>query len=247
MYKIVLIRHGESDWNKKDLFTGWTDVDLTALGVSQAKEAGEVLRDKKYFFDVCYTSFLQRAIKTSNIVLDEMGLMWIPTIKDWRLNERHYGNLQGLNKKEMAKKFGEEQVLLWRRSYDVAPPEIKKNNPFNQLKDPRYSFLKKPVLCESLKDVVLRTAPFWDKVIIPELKKGKKILVAASGNSLRAIIKRLNNISDKDIVNYNIPYATPMVYELDKNFKVKKWYYLGDEKKIASIINEVKNQGTAKK
>lgn len=247
MYKIVLIRHGESDWNKKDLFTGWTDVDLTPLGATQAKEAGILLRDKKYSFDVCYASFLKRAIKTSNIILEEMNLMWIPTIKDWRLNERHYGNLQGLNKKEMAEKFGEEQVLVWRRSYDIAPPEIKKSNPFNQLKDPRYAFLKKPVLCESLKDVVLRTTPFWDKVIIPELKKGKKILLAASGNSLRAIIKRLNNISDKDIANYNIPCAIPMVYELDKNFKVKKWYYLGDEKKISAMINAVKNQGKIKK
>lgn len=247
MYKIVFVRHGQSDWNKKDLFTGWTDVDLTPLGVSQAKEAGQVLKENKYFFDVCYTSFLKRAIKTANIVLEEMNLMWLPMVKDWRLNERHYGNLQGLNKKEMAKKFGEEQVLIWRRSYDVAPPAIKKDNPFNQLKDKQYSFLKKPVLCESLKDVVIRTTPFWDKVIIPELKKGKKILIAASGNSLRAIIKRLNNISDKEIVNYNIPYATPMVYELDKNFKVKKWYYLGDEKKISAMINEVKNQGKAKK
>lgn len=247
MYKIVLVRHGQSDWNKKELFTGWTDVDLTPLGISQAKEAGKVLKENKYFFNVCYTSFLKRAIKTANIVLEEMNLMWIPMIKDWRLNERHYGNLQGLNKKEMAKKFGEEQVLLWRRSYDVSPPAILKSNPFNQLKDVQYSFLKNPVLGESLKDVVARTIPFWDKVIIPELKKEKKILITASGNSLRAIIKRLNNISDKDISDHNVPYATPMIFELDKNFAVKKWYYLGNEKKIAAIIKEVKNQGKAKK
>lgn len=247
MYKIVLIRHGESEWNKKGLFTGWTDVDLTPLGVEQAKEAGQILKKNKYFFDVCYTSLLKRAIKTSNIILEEMDLMWIPIIKDWRLNERHYGNLQGLNKKEMAIKFGEEQVLLWRRSYDVAPPEIKKNNIYNQLNDKRYAFLKKPVLGESLKDTVKRTIPFWNKIIIPNLKNNKKILISASGNSLRAIFKKLNNISDSDIVNSNLPYAVPIVFELDNNFKTKEWYYLGDKKKINELIKEIKNQGKVKK
>lgn len=247
MYKIVLLRHGESEWNQKGLFTGWTDVDLTPLGVEQAKEAGKILKDKKYSFDLCFTSFLKRAIKTSSNILEEMGLLWIPVVKDWRLNERHYGNLQGLNKKEMSEKFGEEQVLIWRRSYDVRPPEIKKNNPYNQSKLPQYSFLKKPILSESLKDVVKRADIFWQKIIIPNLKSGKKILIAASGNSLRAIIKKLNNISDKDIAELNIPYSTPIVYELDKNFKVIKWYYLGDKKKIDALINEVKNQGKVKK
>ncbi len=247
MYKIVLIRHGESEWNKKGLFTGWTDVDLTSTGVSQVKEAGKILREQKYSFDVCYTSLLKRAIKTSNIILEELDLLWIPLIKDWRLNERHYGDLQGLNKKETAKKFGENQVLLWRRSYDIAPPPIKKNNPFNQSQDPRYAFLKKEVVGESLKDVVKRSTPFWEKVIMPELKKGKKILISASGNSLRSIVKKLNNISDQDITHHNIPCAVPIVYEFDKNFKVKKWYYLGDQKKIATMIDEVKNQSKIKK
>lgn len=246
MYKIVLIRHGESEWNKKGLFTGWTDVDLTPLGIKQAKEAGKLLKKNKFSFDLCYTSFLKRAIRTSNLILEEMNLMWIPVIKDWRLNERHYGNLQGLNKKETAKKFGEEQVLLWRRSYDIPPPKIKKSNLYNQIDDPRYLFFKKPVLGESLEDVVHRTMPFWNKVIIPKIKSGQKILISASGNSLRAIMKGLNNISEIDIVNFNIPYSVPMVYELDKNFKVIKWYYLGDSKKIKKIIEEIKNQGKAK-
>lgn len=246
MYKIVLIRHGESEWNKKGLFTGWTDVGLTPLGVKQAKEAGQIFKEKKFFFDICYTSFLQRAIKTSNIILEEMNLMWIPIIKNWRLNERHYGNLQGLNKRKMAKKFGEEQVLLWRRSYNVRPPEIKKSNPFNQVKDVRYEFLSKPILGESLEDVVGRVMSFWNKIIVPEVKNGRRILISASGNSLRAIVKNLNNISNEDIVNFNIPYGVPMVYELDKNFKVIKWYYLGDPKKIKKITEEIKNQGKAK-
>lgn len=246
MYKIVLIRHGESEWNKKGLFTGWTDVDLTPLGVKQAKEAGQILKKNKFSFDLCYTSLLKRAIRTSDLILEEMDFMWIPVIKDWRLNERHYGNLQGLNKKEMAKKFGEEQVLLWRRSYDVRPPIIKKNNLYHQLNDIRYAFLRKPVLSESLKDVVGRTMPFWNKVIIPKIKLGQKILISASGNSLRAIVKKLNNISEEDIINFNIPYGVPMVYELDKNFQVIKWYYLGDPKKIKEITEEIKNQGKAK-
>ncbi len=247
MYKIVLIRHGESEWNKKGLFTGWVDVGLTSLGLKQAKEAGKLLRDNGFIFDVSYTSYLKRAIKTLNIILEEMGLMWIPVIKDWRLNERHYGDLQGLNKKETAKKFGEGQVLLWRRSYDVRPPDIKKNNPFNQIKDFRYKFLSKPILGESLGDVVGRVMFFWNKTIIPEMKKGRNILISASGNSLRAIVKNLNNISNEDIVNLNIPYGVPMVYELDKNFKVSKWYYLGDKKKIDALVKEIRNQGKIKK
>ncbi len=246
MYKIVLIRHGESEWNKKGLFTGWTDVDLTPLGVKQAKEAGRILKKNGFHFDVSYTSLLKRAIKTLNIILEEMDLLWVPVIKDWRLNERHYGNLQGLSKKEMAKKFGEEQVLLWRRSYDVPPPEIKRSNFYNQIDDVRYEQLKKPVLKESLKDVVSRTMPFWNKIIIPKIKAGEKILISASGNSLRAIVKSLNNVSDKDIIDFNLPYGVPMVYELDKNFKVIKWRYLGDPKKIKKLVDEIKNQGKVK-
>lgn len=246
MYKIVLIRHGESEWNRKGLFTGWTDVDLTPLGVRQAKEAGQILKSKGFYFDISYTSYLKRAIKTLNIILEEMDLMWIPVIKDWRLNERHYGNLQGLNKKEMAKKFGEEQVLMWRRSYNIPPPEIKKSNPYNQLNDVRYSFLKKPVLGECLKDVNKRAVIFWKKFIIPDLKAGKKIIISASGNSIRSIKKYLDNLTDAEIIKINLPYGVPMVYELDKNFKVIKWYYLGDPKKIKKITEEIKNQGKAK-
>ncbi|MFA5644248.1 MAG: 2,3-diphosphoglycerate-dependent phosphoglycerate mutase [Patescibacteria group bacterium] len=243
MYKIVLIRHGQSEWNKKGLFTGWTDVDLTPLGVKQAKEAGQILKKNNYYFDLCYTSFLKRAIKTLDIILEEMNLVWLPVVKDWRLNEKHYGDLQGLNKKEMAKKFGEEQVLLWRRSYNVRPPEIKKSNPYNQTNSACYSFLKKPVLAESLEDVVKRTMFFWNKVITSEIKAGKKILISASGNSLRAIVKGLNCISDEDIVNLDIPYSVPIVYELDRNLKVIKWYYLGDKKKIDKLVAEIKDQG----
>lgn len=247
MYKIVLIRHGESEWNKKGLFTGWTDVDLTPLGVKQAKEAGQVLKKAGFFFDISYTSFLKRAIKTLNIILEEMDLMWIPVIKDWRLNERHYGDLQGLNKKDMAKKFGEEQVLLWRRSYDIPPPKIKKSNPFNQLNDIRYSFLKEPILSECLKDVNKRAVIFWKKFIIPDLKSGKKIIISASGNSIRSIKKYLDNLTDAEIIKIDIPYGVPMVYELDKNFKLLTWHYLGDPKRIKETVNEIKNQGKLNK
>lgn len=247
MYKIVLIRHGESEWNKKGLFTGWTDVDLTSLGIKQAKDAGKTLKSKKYTFDLCFTSYLKRAIKTLDIVLEEMDLMWVPVFKNWRLNERHYGNLQGLNKVQMAKKFGEEQVLLWRRSYDIRPPDIKKNNKYNQLKEEKYKILEEPVFAESLKDVVARTVPFWKKNIIPALKSGKKILISASGNSLRSIVKYLDNLTNEEIVKLNLPYATPLVYELDKNFKKIKSYYLGDPKKIKSLVESIKNQGKIKK
>ncbi len=247
MYKIVLVRHGESEWNKKGLFTGWTDVNLTPMGIKQAKEAGKILKSKKYSFDLCFTSLLKRANKTLNIVLEEMDLLWLPVFKTWRLNERHYGNLQGLNKIQMARKFGEEQVFIWRRSYDIRPPEIKKSNKYNQLKDPRYNFLEKPILSESLKDVVARVIPFWDKDIIPALKSGKKIIIAASGNSIRAIIKHIDIVSEEEISNINIPVAIPLVYELNKNFKKIKSYYLGDPKKIKSLINISKNQGSIKK
>lgn len=247
MYKIVLIRHGESEWNKKGLFTGWTDVDLTPLGMKQAKDAGVLLKNKKYEFDLCFTSLLKRANKTLNIVLEEMNLLWLPVFKTWRLNERHYGDLQGYDKIQMAKKFGEEQVFIWRRSYDVRPPDIKKNNKFNQLKDPRYKFLEESVLAESLKDVVSRVLPFWEKEVLPAIKSGKKIIIAASGNSIRAIIKHLDKASEDEISKTNIPVATPLVYELDKNFKKIKSYYLGDPKKVKALIEDSKNQGKIKK
>lgn len=246
MYKIVLIRHGESEWNKSNRFAGWSDVDLTSDGIKGAQEAGKVLKEKKYQFDICYTSLLKRAIKTANLILEEINLLWIPMKKDWRLNERHYGDLQGANRKEIAKKFGEEQLLLWRRSYSVRPPEMKKGHPFNKEKGAIYDFLKKPILSESLKDVVSRVMPFWKKEILSELKKNKKVLIVASGNSIRALTKYLNNMSEEEIMGINIPYATPMVYELDKNFKVIKWYYLGDQKKIKATIDSIKNQGKIK-
>lgn len=247
MYKIVLIRHGESEWNKSNRFAGWSDVDLTASGIKGAQEAGRILKEKKYSFDVCYTSLLKRAIKTANLILEEMDFLWIPMKKDWRLNERHYGDLQGANRIEIAKKFGEEQLLLWRRSYDVCPPEMKKNHSFNKEKGSKYDFLKKQILAESLKDVVSRVLPFWKKEVLSELRRNKKVLIVASGNSIRALTKYLNNMSEQEIMGINIPYATPMVYELDKNFKVIKWYYLGDQKKIKATIDSIKNQGKINK
>lgn len=246
MYKIVLIRHGESEWNKKNLFAGWSDVDLTSFGVEQAKEAGVILKKKKFSFDLCFTSLLKRAIKTSSFILEEMDLMWIPVTKDWRLNERHYGDFQGKNRKDIAKKFGEEQLLLWRRSYNVRPPEIKGRELVKQKNDPRYSFFKKQILSEALKDVVKRVVPFWKKDILPNIKTGRKILITASGNSIRALTKYLNNMSETEILKINIPYGVPMVYELDKNFKVIRWYYLGDPKKIRKLEEEIKNQGRTK-
>ena len=246
MYKIVFIRHGESEWNKKGKFTGWVDVNLSPAGFKQSRKAGALLKKEKFSFDLCFTSYLRRTVKTATIILDEMDLLWVPTIKDWRLNEKHYGCLQGLNKKEMAKKYGEDQVLLWRRSYNIAPPEIKDNSPYNQMKDPRYGFLKKPILSESLKDVENRVIALWKKEIISNLKSGKKILVVASGNSLRALFKNLNNMSEKEIINFNIPVAIPMVCDFDENFKLKKWSYLGNQKEIKKMINNVVKQGKIK-
>lgn len=246
MYKIVLIRHGESEWNKSGKFTGWVDVNLSPLGFKQSRKIGALLKKEKFSFDLCFTSFLRRTVKTATIILDEMDLLWLPMIKDWRLNEKHYGCLQGLNKKEIAKKYGEEQVLLWRRSYNIAPPAIKISSPYNQMTDSRYSFLKKPVLTESLKDVEDRVIPFWKKEVLPNLKANKKILIVASGNSLRALMKYLDNISERDIVNFNIPVAIPMVCEFDKNFKLKKWSYLGNKEEIKKLINDTIKQGKIK-
>ena len=245
MLKLVLLRHGESVWNEKGLFTGWTDVDLSSRGLLEASSAGKKLKKAGFSFDLAYVSFLKRAIKTLNIVLEEMDLLWLPTIKDWRLNERHYGNLQGLNKQQTAKKFGEEQVKIWRRSYDVRPPEIDNKNKYNQKDDVRYQDIKVPS-AESLKDVVLRVTPWWKKEALPLLRKGKKILVTASGNSLRALVKYLEAMSENEIVEFNIPTGIPLVYELDKNLQPVKRYYLASAKELKAAIDKVKNQGKKK-
>jgi len=244
MHKVVLLRHGESEWNKLNLFTGWTDVDLSEKGVEEAHQAGKVLKQEGYTFDIAFTSVLKRAIKTLYIVLEEMDLMWIPVIKSWRLNERHYGALQGLNKAETAEKYGMEKVKLWRRSYDVPPPPLDENDERYPGKDPRYKDLdKKDIpLTESLKLTVERFLPYWHETIAPTIKSGKKVIIAAHGNSLRALVKYLDNISDEDIVELNIPTGIPLVYELDDELKPIKHYYLGDEEAINAAINAVAKQ-----
>jgi len=248
MYKVVLLRHGESTWNKENRFTGWTDVDLSEKGLQEAKKAGQVLKQEGYTFNLAYTSVLKRAIRTLWITLDEMDLMWIPVIRNWRLNERHYGALQGLNKAETAQKFGEDQIKIWRRSYDIQPPALEKTDERYPGKDPRYSDLKKNELplTECLKDTVARFVPYWEGTIAPSIKKGKKVLITAHGNSLRALVKYLNNIPENEIVELNIPTGIPLVYELDKNLKSIKSYYLGDQDEIAKAAAAVANQGKAK-
>jgi 2,3-bisphosphoglycerate-dependent phosphoglycerate mutase len=247
MYKLVLVRHGQSSWNKANRFTGWMDVGLTLKGEAEAKSAGKILKQKKYTFDYAYTSLLKRAIRTLNIISKQMGLKKIPVTKDWRLNERHYGNLIGLNKAETLKKFGEKQYMLWRRGYATRPPRMNNNNPYYKTinNDSRYKNIKVP-LTECLKDVVARVVPYWNKEIAPQIKSGKKIIISASGNSLRALIKYLDKISDKDIMGLDLPTGVPLVYELDKNLKPIRHYYLGDKKKIAAAIAAVKNQGKNK-
>lgn len=244
MYKVVLLRHGESEWNKLNLFTGWTDVDLSEKGIEEAHQAGKVLKEEGYTFDIAFTSVLKRAIKTLYIVLEEMDLMWIPVVKSWRLNERHYGALQGLNKAETAEKYGMEKVKLWRRSYDVPPPPLDENDDRYPGKDPRYKDLdKKDIpLTESLKSTVERFLPYWHETIAPTIKSGKKVIIAAHGNSLRALVKYLDNISDEEIVELNIPTGIPLVYELDDNLKPIKHYYLGDQEAINAAINAVAKQ-----
>ncbi|MCA6071454.1 MAG: 2,3-diphosphoglycerate-dependent phosphoglycerate mutase [Endomicrobium sp.] len=248
MYKVVLIRHGESVWNKENKFTGWTDVGLSEKGNEEALKAGEQLKKDGFTFDLAYTSVLSRAIKTLWNVLNAMDLVWIPVIKNWRLNERHYGALQGLNKAETAEKYGEGQVKIWRRSYDIPPLALDKNDERYPGKDARYAGLPKGELplTECLKDTVARVAPYWEKEIIPQVKAGKKIIIAAHGNSLRALVKYLDNISDNDIVNLNIPTAMPLVYELDENLKPIKNYYLGDPEAVKKAMESVVNQGKAK-
>ncbi len=244
MYKVVLLRHGESEWNKKNLFTGWTDVDLTEKGREEAKTAGELMLEAGFVFDIAYTSVLKRAINTLHIALAEMDLLWIPEIKSWRLNERHYGALQGLNKAETAEKYGEEQVLLWRRSYDVPPPALTKDDERYPGFDPRYKDLSEDELplTESLKDTVARFVPYWKNEIAPTIKSGKRVIIAAHGNSLRALVKYLDNVTEEEIVKLNIPTGVPLVYELDENLKPIKHYYLGDQEKIQAKINAVANQ-----
>jgi len=248
MYKLVLIRHGESIWNKENLFTGWYDVDLSEKGKGEAKEAGELLKKEGYAFDIAFTSVLKRAIRTLWAVLDGMDLMWIPVCRDWRLNERHYGALQGLNKAETAAKYGDDQVKIWRRAYDTPPPALEENDERNPSKDPRYKDLSKNEipLTECLKDTVDRVLPYWEETIAPAIKSGKKVLIAAHGNSLRALVKYLDNISDDEIVGMNIPTGMPLVYELDEDLKPTNRYYLGDPEKVKKAMEAVANQGKAK-
>jgi len=248
MKKLVLLRHGESSWNKENRFTGWTDVDLSEKGAKEAKQAGVLLKREGFVFDLAYTSVLKRAIRTLWLTLDEMDLMWIPVYNSWRLNEKHYGALQGLNKSETALKYGEEQILIWRRSYDIAPPALEKNDPRYPGLDARYKDLKPKELplTECLKDTVVRFLPFWHKTITPVVKSGKRVIIAAHGNSLRALVMYLDNISKEKIVNLNIPTGLPLVYELNDNLKPLKSYYLGDPEQVKKAMEAVANQGKAK-
>ena len=248
MHKLVLVRHGESKWNEENRFTGWTDVDLSPKGRHEAKEAGEALKAGGYTFDVAYTSLLKRAIRTLWIVLDEMDLMWIPVHRSWRLNERHYGALQGLNKAETAAKFGEGQVKVWRRSYDIRPPELTASDERYPGSDPRYRNLSKTELplSECLKDTVARFLPLWHYTIAPAIHQGQKVLIAAHGNSLRALVKYLDQVSEQDIVELNIPTGMPLVYELDDKLKPINRYYLGDPEKVKAAMEAVAAQGKKK-
>ena len=248
MYKIVFMRHGESVWNRENRFTGWVDVDLTDKGVAEAREAGRILKDAGFEFDLTYTSVLKRAIRTLWVTLDEMDRMWLPVVHSWRLNERHYGALQGLDKAETAARYGDEQVLVWRRSYDTPPLPLDPGDPRTSYDDPRYAGLAREQipLTECLKDTVARVLPFWNESIAPAIRAGRQILVSAHGNSLRALIKHLDNISDADIVGLNIPNGQPLVYELDADLKPIKRYYLGDAAAIEAAMQAVANQGKAK-
>ena len=245
MRKLVLLRHGESDWNRENRFTGWTDVDLSQQGIAEARAAGKLLKSEGYAFDLAFTSVLKRAIRTLWLALDELGQMWLPVEKSWRLNERHYGALQGLNKAEMAAKFGEEQVLVWRRSYDVRPDPLDVHDPRYEGKDPRYAGAQVP-RTECLKDTVARVVPYWAGSIGPAVRSGKRVLVAAHGNSLRALVKHLDDISDEAIVKENIPTGAPLVYELDDSLKPLRHYYLGNPDEIARRVASVAAQGKVK-
>jgi 2,3-bisphosphoglycerate-dependent phosphoglycerate mutase len=245
MRKLVLLRHGESEWNRDNRFTGWVDVDLSPAGIAEARAGGRLLKAEGYAFDLSYTSVLKRAIRTLWIALDELNQMSLPEEKSWRLNERHYGALQGLNKAEMAAKFGDEQVLVWRRSYDTPPPPLDPDDPRYEGKDPRYAGVQVP-RTECLKDTVERVVPYWNATIAPQVRAGKRVLIAAHGNSLRALVKYLDNISDEKIVSENIPTGIPLVYELDDALKPLKHYYLGDPGEVARRVASVAAQGKAK-
>lgn len=247
MYKLIFVRHGQSAWNLENRFTGWTDVDLTDLGKAEAVEAGKLLKDGGYDFDIAYTSVLKRAIKTLNIIQDAMDLDWLPVVRAWQLNERHYGALQGLNKAETAKEYGEEQVMIWRRSYDVPPPALDLNDERHPRFDRRYASLTPEQLpaTESLKITLERVLPFWDSTLAPDIKSGKRLLVVAHGNSIRALVKYLDDMSEADILGLNIPTGLPLVYELDENLKPIQKYYLGDPEEAAKKAAAVANQGKA--
>jgi len=246
--KLVLLRHGESTWNKENRFTGWTDVDLSEKGLAEAKKAGELLKSEGYIFDVAFTSVLKRAIRTLWMTLDELDQMWIPVYNSWRLNERHYGALQGLNKAEMAAQFGDAQVLIWRRSYDVRPPALTPDDPRFPGSDPRYAGMDPAdvPLTECLKDTVARFLPYWHETIAPTIRAGKRVLIAAHGNSLRALVKYLDNIPDEEIVGLNIPTGVPLVYDLDADLKPLGHAYLGDPEEIRKAQEAVAKQGKAK-
>ncbi len=248
MIKLVLVRHGESTWNKENRFTGWTDVDLSARGIEEARKAGQALKDQGYTFDVAHTSVLKRAIRTLWIILDEMDLMWIQVYRTWRLNERHYGALQGLNKSEMAAQYGEEQVFIWRRSFDIQPPSLTKDDERYPGHDRRYQELdpRDIPLTESLKDTIARFMPYWHEVLAPTLKSGKRVIVAAHGNSLRALVKYLDDIPDAEIVGLNIPTGIPLIYELSDELKPIQHYYLGDAAEVQKAMEAVAKQGKAK-
>ena len=249
MYKLVLLRHGQSAWNLENRFTGWTDVDITPQGIEEAHAAARLLKEGGFTFDVAYTSVLKRAIRTLWIVLDDMDLMWIPVIRDWRLNERHYGALQGLSKPEMAEKYGDEQVLIWRRSYATPPPPLTRDDARHPGKDPRYAGLRREELplTESLKETVARFVPYWEGTIAPDVKSGRRVLIAAHGNSLRALVKHLDQVSEKEIVGLNIPTGIPLVYELDSELKPIRHYYLGDPEEARRAAEAVARQGKAGK
>ena len=248
MMKLVLIRHGESEWNKLNLFTGWTDVDLSDKGREEAKNAGKIMKEEGYDFDVCYTSYLKRAIHTLNIALDEMDRAWLPVHKSWKLNERHYGALQGLNKSETAEKYGEEQVKIWRRSFDVKPPALEESDERSAAKQEMYRNVDKSLLPanESLETTIERVIPYFEEVIKKDMKEGKRVIIAAHGNSLRALVKYFDNLSSEEIIGVNIPTAVPLVYEFDDNFNVIKHYYLGDREALKAKMDAVANQGKAK-
>jgi 2,3-bisphosphoglycerate-dependent phosphoglycerate mutase len=248
MKKIVLLRHGESAWNKENRFTGWKDVDLTPKGIDEARAAGRLLTAEGYDFDFAFTSVLKRAIRTLNFALEEMDRLWLPVEKDWRLNERHYGALQGLNKAETAQKFGEEQVMKWRRSYDIPPPALEPADERNAVRDPRYAGLAKGEvpLTECLKDTVARVVPYWQSRIAPRIAAGERVLVAAHGNSLRALIKYLDGLSDQAIIDVNVPTGIPLVYELDDQLRPLRNYYLGNADAVANAQHAVASQGKAR-